>query len=257
MILSCPECSTRFVVNEALLEPHGRKVKCAKCAHVWFQEPNRIDGEPVTVTPIDDIPHSVRPIPEGSGLPVPTYDWSFSIARFVMLFIIFTLIAAGTLIALRDRVVHAWEPSARIFEMIGLNVLTEGHGIAIEDVKVIESTVDGKKMITVSGFLRNTTEVNRNVPNLMVRIEGSETEEFIFEPPVDVLSLGQSSKFKYDHETSLVDGESATVRFILDKKKKEKHVDEVTAEEPEAKHEEAVEPKTDEHQEEVTTDPHE
>jgi predicted Zn finger-like uncharacterized protein len=35
MIVSCPACQTQFNVDPALLGPGGRKVRCAKCAHVW------------------------------------------------------------------------------------------------------------------------------------------------------------------------------------------------------------------------------
>jgi predicted Zn finger-like uncharacterized protein len=35
MIVCCPSCQTRFNVDPALLGPDGRKVRCARCAHVW------------------------------------------------------------------------------------------------------------------------------------------------------------------------------------------------------------------------------
>lgn len=233
MILKCPECNTRFIVNEALLEPHGRKVKCAKCTHVWFQEPNRIDGEPapkVADAPkIEEIPQSVRPIPEGSGLPVPTYDWNFSVMRFVSLFVAFVFIGTALLIGFRDKIVPLWEPSAKIYDMIGMSVLTEGHGIAIEDVTVVESFSEGKKRVTVSGFLRNTTDIDRHVPHLKVTLEGrGDKEEFVFRPSVTVLSLGQSSKFTYVHETEMQNGQSATIRFVLDKNSGEAGIKPVT-----------------------------
>ena len=38
MILTCPECKSRYVVNPAALMPRGRTVRCAKCSHSWFEE---------------------------------------------------------------------------------------------------------------------------------------------------------------------------------------------------------------------------
>ena len=35
MIVSCPACNTQFNADPALFAPDGRKVRCAKCAHVW------------------------------------------------------------------------------------------------------------------------------------------------------------------------------------------------------------------------------
>ncbi|MCH7542502.1 MAG: zinc-ribbon domain-containing protein [Proteobacteria bacterium] len=40
MILSCSACSTRFLVDPALLSPEGRMVRCAKCGHRWKQTPS-------------------------------------------------------------------------------------------------------------------------------------------------------------------------------------------------------------------------
>jgi predicted Zn finger-like uncharacterized protein len=36
MIISCPNCTTRFNLNAELLGDTGRNVKCAKCMHRWF-----------------------------------------------------------------------------------------------------------------------------------------------------------------------------------------------------------------------------
>jgi len=37
MIIACPSCSARYIVDPAKIGPDGRTVKCAKCAHAWAQ----------------------------------------------------------------------------------------------------------------------------------------------------------------------------------------------------------------------------
>jgi predicted Zn finger-like uncharacterized protein len=38
MILQCPACETKFLVDATLIPPEGRMVKCARCAHQWHVE---------------------------------------------------------------------------------------------------------------------------------------------------------------------------------------------------------------------------
>jgi predicted Zn finger-like uncharacterized protein len=39
MIITCPECSSRFFVDAAAIPPAGRKVRCSSCSAVWNQLP--------------------------------------------------------------------------------------------------------------------------------------------------------------------------------------------------------------------------
>jgi predicted Zn finger-like uncharacterized protein len=35
MILTCPQCATRYLVDDGEMRPEGRKVKCGACAEEW------------------------------------------------------------------------------------------------------------------------------------------------------------------------------------------------------------------------------
>ena len=43
MILTCPECGTRYVVKDGAIPPGGRQVRCASCKHSWHQDPEPTD----------------------------------------------------------------------------------------------------------------------------------------------------------------------------------------------------------------------
>ncbi|MDQ1269610.1 MAG: Znf/thioredoxin put protein [Thermodesulfobacteriota bacterium] len=52
MIITCEACSTRFVLDDALIKPEGSKVKCSKCRHVFTAFP--LDGPEIEIPP--DLP---------------------------------------------------------------------------------------------------------------------------------------------------------------------------------------------------------
>lgn len=71
MKISCPECSAHYDLPVSLLV-HGRRMRCARCGHIWMQDPIREQGgfggyqAPLVDDDIDPIPMSVHPqdIPE-------------------------------------------------------------------------------------------------------------------------------------------------------------------------------------------------
>mgnify|MGYP000513019225 CR=1 FL=1 len=40
MIITCPDCETQFLVNNADIIPDGRDVRCSRCDYQWYVAPS-------------------------------------------------------------------------------------------------------------------------------------------------------------------------------------------------------------------------
>jgi predicted Zn finger-like uncharacterized protein len=63
MVISCPECSTRFRVDEGKIPAQGAKIRCARCKHIFTVTPPAPEPEPLTEEPVPST-ETRLPVPE-------------------------------------------------------------------------------------------------------------------------------------------------------------------------------------------------
>ena len=73
MIVSCPECSARFVLDATALGGAGRLVRCGKCTHTWHQKQDTAGPDPGP-DPGPDGTTAAAPPPEPNPEPDPEPD---------------------------------------------------------------------------------------------------------------------------------------------------------------------------------------
>jgi predicted Zn finger-like uncharacterized protein len=176
MIVTCPACSTRYLVDSQALGATGRVVRCAQCSHTWHQDPP--DDAPRRVDmPASEDPPRLRP-DERVGLPAVTREPSR--AWVTVAWIVFGLAVVGLLVGViwaRDRVVALWPPAARVYALAGLPVTLPGIGLELRKVMPSRETENGLPSLVIEGEVANVSNVAREVPQLRVILRDNNEHE--------------------------------------------------------------------------------
>jgi len=200
MILTCPECSTNYMVKDGSIGPNGRSVSCARCETVWFVEgidPDAMaleDNETVLITPEPDsqpeLPlQTVTPASENlasnrSG-PAP--------------------IGAHTL--------QTYPKAATLYQMFGMNV--KANGLDIRNLQSQRLVFDGEDVLRVTGEVVNLTSETISAPMLQLRLENRSGEALVdwFVEP-GTIAQGETVNIETDYPAPPIDGVELRYRFI-------------------------------------------
>lgn len=190
MILACPSCTTRYLVDPVALGVNGRTVRCARCRHSWEQmpssEPEAVASPSAARATIDDVPRVIRgpqspqPIPPGSNLPTLPGQYRRDrgwIGWVSLMVVLLGLFVAG--VAYRDDVVAFWPPAQQFYEMANLPIADQGFGLDIRNVKSEHGVEAGQPVLLVTGEVVNVGSGLRQVPRLRVAV-GDENRRELF-----------------------------------------------------------------------------
>jgi predicted Zn finger-like uncharacterized protein len=220
MILSCPACGTRYLVDDdALRLPDGRTVRCASCGHTWHQlpEPPEVRGDEHTTRlegpriepelgvpprpgssprPTLEVPPRSRPVP---GETPQRRRSRWATVRWLVLIVLFVLAILAGIVVARGAVVAWWPGAARLYALAGLPVEPLGSGLKIEKLAPAR-TPDG---LVIEGEITNTGKTARDVPRLRVALHDAAEKEVqfkIIDPPRTQLPPGAVAHFKTPFE---------------------------------------------------------
>jgi predicted Zn finger-like uncharacterized protein len=223
MILSCPECSTRYRVDTASIGPKGRKVRCSKCGHTWVGRADSAEQEgapaPAAVAAeaasetlaapslraeefeeAPSRPAERRRQPPGPRAPPARKrggGWIAAVAWIVVLGILGA--AAGGAFALKDKVVEKWPAAARIYALIGLAPDPLGYGLELRNVKSNEVKVGEDRILEIEGEIANVSGKVRDIPMLkgtLFDAKNGELQNWTFPAPEARLLPGERKVFK-------------------------------------------------------------
>ncbi len=251
MIVSCPSCSTRFVVDPAAIGAKGRRVRCANCGHVWHQtaseddlaasadaqrpapapEPrrpsDRVEAAPAEPPPpnLDDETPSAPPEPKTPGTNLPAMPGARRRSPVLVGWVLLALLVGGILTAGymgRTQVVLLWPPAVQLYDRLGIDIDLEAAAWGPSFGPGLEPTVgtptllaDGDQSIWVLPIeIGNASDVARLVPRLTGELRSEDGEvlhSWTINPPVDRLAPGEVTTF----EARFADYDGDTARFHL------------------------------------------
>ncbi len=209
MIVSCPACSTRYLIEPAALGPKGRVVRCAKCEHSWHQNPpndmpHEVDlAAPLVGTvPLPERPRAPERTSRGAGLPL------------LILVLLGLAIAGGYFF--RERIISEWPKTAQIYELVGLPTKILGAGLELENVNFTRQEVSGQAVIEVQGDIFNKTDKEIMLPPLKVALSddaGKLLFDWTFGVDRPTIRPGETINFKTETKSPPVQATKLMVTF--------------------------------------------
>jgi predicted Zn finger-like uncharacterized protein len=197
MIVTCPACTTRYLVDPRALGNAGRVVRCANCSKTWHQTPPEDLPRQLDIAPVDVLPNFVTGRPQLPALARRRRLSPATVASAVLVLVLVSAAIAG--IAAREEVVAAWPPATRLYSMIGLAVQPPGIGLELRKTTPVFTTENGVRTLVVEGEVANISQIARDVPTLKVVLrdrDGAELQALHFDVAEQRLLPGASVPFR-------------------------------------------------------------
>lgn len=207
MILTCPQCATRYQVDGAKFPAAGRNVRCAKCGNVWHQLGPVPEPDPETELMVEEPPAAHQPEPAAEPayepapaqvrvaafVPAPSTDaveeatraalprarksWLGRIALAAgWLLLIGLLFAIGwAAVNFRESVAIYVPKTASFYAAAGLPV--SPRGMDLIDIAYRQKTEDGQSVLTVTGRVVNRSSHELSVPQVRVMLFDADKHE--------------------------------------------------------------------------------
>jgi len=187
MILTCPNCASRYFLPDAQVGPAGRVVKCAHCKTTWRAQPQ---GEPAPQPQPE--PPRIEPDPP-EALPDPEAEFAVAAQRRAEILreqkaaaerkarqsamvgaSVWAGLAAAVALVLvmavvfRAKVVELWPGTASAYAAVGLPV--NASGLLIDKVAATPQVLGGHRVLRVTGVVTNAAGAPRPIPGFRVGV---------------------------------------------------------------------------------------
>jgi predicted Zn finger-like uncharacterized protein len=212
MIVGCPQCNTRYLVDPRALGVTGRMVRCAQCSHTWHHKPPaELLAEVETVEPP---PAPAGPVGAGAEVEAPSLAAEPGEGRIQLpalssrprrfwlplgwlLLVLVVGLAVGGAVWERDAVIQLWPASARLYIFFGLATPQPSDVLKLSAVPRRDEE-NGVPRLVIEGEVANISPEAQPVPKLKVELrdaEGRPVQSWVFAVSTDRLLPGASVPF--------------------------------------------------------------
>lgn len=219
MILTCPNCATRYAIDSEKLGSEGRLVRCGKCRHAWHQKPSENVPRWLDSLPL---PSGPRSIPPGlTPLPISSESRRHR-GTLVWLSIVLVLaaIVGGGWFG-QERIVQAWPPALEFYRIVGLTPASVAKGLEVRNVTTKRVLEEGVQILTIEGEVVNVSSETRVVPPLRVVLSDKQRHDVqhrTFKANESKLLPGEVTKFSTTIKNPPSEATDLAVDFATDGK---------------------------------------
>jgi predicted Zn finger-like uncharacterized protein len=207
MIVTCPACSVRYLVDSRALGAKGRTVRCARCAHTWHQ-----DVPEDAVAPVDPASPAPPPPPSPERTPVLTSEdrirlpalatpprrRGMAIVWVAAIVVVIAGLIAGAIYE-RGLVASLVPGAARFYALAGIPVRDSSPGLVFRNVTTSRDMQNGLPSLVIKGEVANVSSVALAVPKLVAILRDRNERELSqqsFAVPAARLMPGETTPFQ-------------------------------------------------------------
>ena len=250
MILTCPECATRFKVADDAIGPNGRTVRCSQCATTWFvaAEPDTLsldEAEEIVEIHEELIREPVSDTPEEQGISEETPNTDLGDDHLPVIgahagirenserkkvrkrllgvgliwlipLLIIGLFALGTYL-FRAKIVDMYPGTAPVYRAFGFEA--NSSGLEIYELKSQFVTNEGVQSVLVNGKIKNFDRITRDVGMIRLSFKNEDGEvitSWVVEPLKSTLKAGDVLLFNSQYPNPPIDAVSLGGEFATE-----------------------------------------
>lgn len=249
MILTCPNCSARFMIEGHALGPVGRTVRCGACGHAWLQLP-----EPSAAEPEIGLEPSPALAPSGAAAAaraaeavaqeanetggkrarrrrhaetaeregVEATPRRARLARVLVGFLFVFVVAAIAIGGYRYRqdIVSLWPPATRLYQVLGLKVdPPSGYWLRVpqDSIRFRRESEGGNPILVVSGEILNPSDQPQRLVPMRILLLDKENRVLRTERvKIDNRTVDPGKRVPFQTSIPNPPSEAAAVRITFD-----------------------------------------